>query len=494
MSRARIVCLLPARNAAAELPGYLSSAERWCDAVVALDDGSTDETAGILAEAPLVERVLTNAPREGWEGWDDADNRRRLLEAAEELDPGWIAFVDADERLDPEDAEALREFLATEALPGCAYGLRHHRMWGDAFCDPRFDYVYRLFAYRPGLELPADRLHFHPVPVSIPAGARVRTTIRLKHFAAASEELLSARLEKYRAADPEGRYATNFGRLAEVPDAELLVPWERRPRGMPALEAVTARSSEEMPTQVVLERAYEGAYSLTQMLGLRAIRLIGRSLVAAVRDGTNHAARDDMALAATLAGMAFSNSGVALVHALEYPIGVLTHCSHGEGNGLLLPHVMRFNLESRISEFAKIAEALSGAPSENGGECSADRLRQLATGAIEQVERLQVAVGIRAQLRQLGLARERLPEVAAKAFQAPRHPREGTDGRTAFVTIAAQEARMFRLMIQIAEARDENARRFAVFVNGIASGQHWEDACCARAAKMVNQIMPQHAR
>ena len=54
-----------------------------------------------------------------------------------------------------------------------------------------------------------------------------------------------------------------------------------------------------------------------------------------------------MALGATLAGMAFSNVGVAVVHALEYPVGGATHCSHGAGNGLLLPYVMRFNLPAR---------------------------------------------------------------------------------------------------------------------------------------------------
>jgi alcohol dehydrogenase len=127
-----------------------------------------------------------------------------------------------------------------------------------------------------------------------------------------------------------------------------------------AIEAITARSSEDIPGATQLERPYAGAYALTQLLGLEAVRLIGKSLKTAVHEGTNRAARDDMALAATLAGMAFSNSGVALVHALEYPIGALTHCSHGEGNGLLLPHVMRFNLQSRLSEFARIAEALSG--------------------------------------------------------------------------------------------------------------------------------------
>ena len=65
-----------------------------------------------------------------------------------------------------------------------------------------------------------------------------------------------------------------------------------------------------------------------------------------------------MSLGATLAGLAFSNVGVALVHALEYPLGGLTHCSHGAGNGLFLPYVMRFNLPQRERELAQVADVL----------------------------------------------------------------------------------------------------------------------------------------
>ena len=62
-----------------------------------------------------------------------------------------------------------------------------------------------------------------------------------------------------------------------------------------------------------------------------------------MKDGTDLEARDGMALAATLGGLAFSNAGVALVHAMEYPVGGAVHVSHGAGNGLLLPYVMAFN-------------------------------------------------------------------------------------------------------------------------------------------------------
>src|SRR5436309_8883426 len=94
------------------------------------------------------------------------------------------------------------------------------------------------------------------------------------------------------------------------------------------------------------------------MLAEKAVALVGRHLRRAVADGKDLEARDGMALAATLAGLAFSNVGVAVVHALEYPVGAAVHCSHGAGNGLLLPFVMRFNLPARVPEFARIARLL----------------------------------------------------------------------------------------------------------------------------------------
>lgn len=235
-----IACLLAARNAAADLPAFLASAAGVCGRVVALDDGSDDATRALLEASPLVQLLLTNPVRHDAGGWDDGANRRRLLAAAAELEPEWVLFLDADERLDEADAQALRDLVAGDALRSCAYGLRHFRMWGEDRCDPRFDYVYRLFAHEPGLRLPAARLHFTPVPESIPRGAWVRTNIRLKHYAAATEQRRAARLAKYAQADPDAEYGTNFGGLAQVPDPGELVAWTPRPAGLSALAPAAA--------------------------------------------------------------------------------------------------------------------------------------------------------------------------------------------------------------------------------------------------------------
>src|SRR4029079_17223865 len=103
---------------------------------------------------------------------------------------------------------------------------------------------------------------------------------------------------------------------------------------------------------------YQGKHPFGDMCAEEAIRLCGRFLRRAVKDGNDLEARDGMALAATLAGLAFSNVGVALVHALEYPVGGAVHCPHGARDSTLPPHVMLYNRPARPAAFAKIARLL----------------------------------------------------------------------------------------------------------------------------------------
>src|SRR5262245_40766644 len=116
-----------------------------------------------------------------------------------------------------------------------------------------------------------------------------------------------------------------------------------------------------------------------------------------------------MSLAATLAGLAFSNAGVAVVHALEYPVGGATHCSHGAGNGLLLPFVMRFNLKARVKEFARIAQLL-------GEDVKGISVEEAAQRAIAAVEKLRTDIGIPQRLSDLGVKSDQLRPFAEKAF------------------------------------------------------------------------------
>lgn len=180
-----------------------------------------------------------------------------------------------------------------------------------------------------------------------------------------------------------------------------------------AIEAYTAVDNETFPLPAGEQTVYQGRHPMGDMLAEKAIHLIGRSLRRAVADGKDLAARSEMALGATLGGMAFSNVGVALVHALEYPVGGATHCSHGCGNGLLLPYVMRFNLPARVERIAAIATFL-------GEDVRRMTTEQAAEHAIIAIEKLRTDIGIPGRLRELGVQRGQLRPFAEKAVTLKR--------------------------------------------------------------------------
>jgi hypothetical protein len=227
--------LLPARNCAADLPGYFASARQFADVVVALDDGSTDETPAMLEAEPLVHTVLRNPRRDSYAGWDDAANRSRLLEAASLLEPDWIVSMDADERLDAADAHALLDFLDTQAVRGEGYSMRCYPMAddGSGYIPSRPVWMARLFAWAPGQVFPSERLHFVPLPTSIPPDLWRRTSLRLQHLGGADDARRRDRFAKYLQADPDRRYQRSYLNLL-VPRPHAW-PWWDRSEHLPVL-------------------------------------------------------------------------------------------------------------------------------------------------------------------------------------------------------------------------------------------------------------------
>ena len=180
-----------------------------------------------------------------------------------------------------------------------------------------------------------------------------------------------------------------------------------------AIEAYTAVDNATYPLPPGEVSVYQGKNFFADMCAEKAIMLTGQFLRRAVRDPNDLEARDGMAMAATLGGLAFGNAGVALVHAMEYPVGAAVHCSHGEGNGLLLPFVMRYNLSQRVAAFAEIAGFL-------GADVSGMDAPAAAEAAIAAVEQLKKDIGIPARLRDIRVTEDQLPGFAEKAFGAKR--------------------------------------------------------------------------
>jgi alcohol dehydrogenase class IV len=186
-----------------------------------------------------------------------------------------------------------------------------------------------------------------------------------------------------------------------------------------AIEAYTAVDHDEfLQRPPGGETVYQGKNYLADSMALSCIELVGKYLRRAVKRDEDPEVREGMALAATLGGLAFSNAGVALVHAMEYPVGGAVHVSHGAGNGLLLPYVMRYNLPVRAEQLSMIVHIISeGSLARDivneGVEASAER-------AIRFVEGLRQDIGIPTRLRDIGVTEDMLPDFAEKAFAIKR--------------------------------------------------------------------------
>src|ERR1700730_15427869 len=178
--------------------------------------------------------------------------------------------------------------------------------------------------------------------------------------------------------------------------------------GMDALAHAIESFCAKIRTDCSPHAIFVGKNPMADVLATKAISAIAKFLPTAVAQPNDRAARQEMAWASLLAGMAFSSAGTAAVHALQYPVGEATHTPHGLGNAVLLPTVMRSILPSRIPELAFIARCLE--PSLN-----AESDASAASQAPDLVEHLGAKVGIPKGLRALGLTRDHLPHLSQLA-------------------------------------------------------------------------------
>ncbi|MAM11094.1 MAG: alcohol dehydrogenase [Rhizobiaceae bacterium] len=152
---------------------------------------------------------------------------------------------------------------------------------------------------------------------------------------------------------------------------------------------------------------------LSRMLATQALTLMGRSLLKAVENGSDQAARSDMLLGSMLAGQAFANSPVAAVHALAYPLGGHFHIPHGLSNALVLPHVLRFNIVTSPAPYAELAPFVFP-------ELSALEGQERAAAFCEKLEELSRACGLQPNLRAMNIPEDMLPKLASDAMNQTR--------------------------------------------------------------------------
>lgn len=174
-----------------------------------------------------------------------------------------------------------------------------------------------------------------------------------------------------------------------------------------AIEAFTAvpRCADHTLAQ---NHVFIGKSALTDHFALLAIKLLGRSLEKACKDGSNEDARADVMMGALAAGCAFGTAGTAAAHAIQYPAGALTHTAHGLGVATMMPYVMNYNKRVCAAEMAEITTAL--------GLASGSDIEENAKIAIEEIRRLFASIGITPTLADLGLPLDKLDWTAEQAF------------------------------------------------------------------------------
>lgn len=177
-----------------------------------------------------------------------------------------------------------------------------------------------------------------------------------------------------------------------------------------AIEAFTAVRRDPEPG-LAMARVFVGKNRLSDLHAVAAISALSTYLPLAVADGSDLKARSEVMYAAMLAGLAFGNAGTAAAHAIQYPVGALTHTAHGLGVATLMPYVMAFNRPSCTQDYATIARCLgvSGMSEE-----------ALADAAVVAVADLFDTIGIPQTLAALGVQSDQLDWVADQSMLAVR--------------------------------------------------------------------------
>ena len=188
-------------------------------------------------------------------------------------------------------------------------------------------------------------------------------------------------------------------------------------------KSLTAATGLDALTHAIEGLITKGAWEMSDMFEIKAIEMIARYLETAVFEPTNAEARNGMAVAQYIAGMAFSNVGLGVVHGMAHPLGAIFDIPHGVANALLLPTIMEYNMPAALPKYVDIAKAMNvykdGMTQEEAAQAACDAVKALA-----------IKVGIPQHLSELGIKEEDLPRLAASAIAdvcTPGNPREVTE-------------------------------------------------------------------
>ena len=189
--------------------------------------------------------------------------------------------------------------------------------------------------------------------------------------------------------------------ILSVNDPELML---KKPAGL------TAATGMDALTHAVEAYVSTAANPITDACAIKAIELIQANLRQAVNNGQDIGAREQMAYAQFLAGMAFNNASLGYVHAMAHQLGGFYDLPHGVCNALLLPHVQAYNAEVAAPRLKDIAKAM-------GVDVSKLTAQQGAAAAIDAIKALSIDVNIPKNLTSLGVNAADIPTLADNALK-----------------------------------------------------------------------------
>jgi len=344
------------------------------------------------------------------------------------------------------DAGILRHGLLDSVLPGFANSGINLSIYSDVLADPAEDLV--LAATAQARAISADLI------VGFGGGSSMDTAKLVAYLA--HPQQLQGLSDIYGVNQATGarlaliQVPTTAGTGSEVTPISIVTTATGKsgvvsPQLLPDLAILDAQLTIGLPAAVTAATGIDAmvhaieAYTsklrknpLSDLLAREALKLLSANLERVVAVPDDLEARQAMLLGACLAGQAFANAPVAAVHALAYPLGVSFHLPHGLSNALVLQQVLRFNLPSAQALYAELAPLVLG-----------DRLQpgDAAQQFIDELQRLHVATGLPLSLKEAGVTRESLPELASSAMLQQRllvnNPRPVTEADALAIYTAA---------------------------------------------------------
>jgi len=156
----------------------------------------------------------------------------------------------------------------------------------------------------------------------------------------------------------------------------------------------------------------QGSNAISDALAIAAIRMISKDAVNLVKNSANVEAGGNMLIASCMAGMAFDNAGVGLVHAMAHPLGAYYHIPHGLACALYLPGVMEFNAAARPEKLASLAHAMGAAITGLKAEEAAER-------GVTAVQALFKEMGLPGSLSAMGITFRLEPKMVEDVLAFP---------------------------------------------------------------------------